>query len=105
MLSMEPLSVSSSPYALVFNLAGVSSWKLHMSVKFKFQLLVWWRKNKVSWDGHNILKHYKREIIWSEIYIFWVVSFQSFHLIRFGRFVLLFRVLVHAEIINDITTN
>ena len=34
-----------------------------------------------------------------------VVSFQSFHLFRFGRFVLLFRVLVHAEIINDITTD
>ena len=34
-----------------------------------------------------------------------VVSFQPFHLFRFGRFVLLFRVLVHAEIINDITTD
>ena len=34
-----------------------------------------------------------------------VFSFQSFHLFRFGRFVLLFRVLVHAEIINDITTD
>ena len=34
-----------------------------------------------------------------------VISFQSFHLFRFGRFVLLFRVLVHAEIINDITTD
>ena len=34
-----------------------------------------------------------------------VVSFYSFHLFRFGRFVLLFRVLVRAEIVNDITSD
>ena len=34
-----------------------------------------------------------------------VVLFQSQRSLRFGRFVLLFQVLVHAEIINDITTN
>lgn len=32
------------------------------------------------------------------------VKLQSFRLFRFGRFILLFRVLVHAEIINDIIT-
>lgn len=40
------LSVSSSPNALVFNLAGVPSWKLHINVKFYFQLLAWWKKIK-----------------------------------------------------------
>ena len=64
------------------------------------------------------------ENIWSEIYILCdiasstpldrcngfvlvikVVLFWSFRLFRFGPFVLLCRVLVHAEIINDIITN
>ena len=34
-----------------------------------------------------------------------MVLFWSFRLFRFGPFVLLFRVLVHAEIINDVITN
>ena len=33
-----------SIYASVFNEAGVPFWKLHISVKLKFQLLAWWKK-------------------------------------------------------------
>ena len=33
-----------SVYASVFNEAGVPFWKLHISVKLKFQLLAWWKK-------------------------------------------------------------
>ena len=33
-----------SVYASVFNEAGVPFWKLHISVKLKFQLPAWWKK-------------------------------------------------------------
>ena len=33
-----------SVYASVFNEAGVPFWKLHISVKLRFQLLAWWKK-------------------------------------------------------------
>ena len=33
-----------SLYALVFHMAGILSWKLHVIIKLWLQLLTWWQK-------------------------------------------------------------